>query len=431
MARACVKAGLIGFGTIGAGVVKLFKNSSERISRKSGVKVELVKICDLDIKRDRGVKVEKSMLTTDVNEIINNPEIDIVIELMGGYKPACDFVLKAINNGKSVVTANKAMISKYWDELYAACAKNSVEIMAEASVGGGIPILRGLDKGLAANRIEKVIGILNGTCNYILTKMSQEKLSFEQALKQAQELGFAEADPTLDIEGFDTQHKLIILSKMSFGGKLSANDVHVEGISKVKDMDIQNADELGYVMKLLAIGERVEGGVNARVHPALVEKSRLLASVNNEYNAIYVKGDAVGETMFYGKGAGEMPTASAVMSDVIYLAKNIANNVKPVFAAPAKKKKAAKIVKMDEIKSKFYLRFNVRDSAGTLAKIAGILGANDISIESVLQKARHTHEKVPVVIMTYEAKEANMRKALKKIDALPVVKEKTVVYRVV
>lgn len=431
MARASVKAGLIGFGTIGTGVVKLFKNSAELISRKSGVKVELVKICDIDIKRDRGVKIDRSMLTTDVNDIINNPEIDIVIELMGGYKPASDFVLKALNNGKCVVSANKAMISKYWDELHAACAKNSVEIMAEASVGGGIPILRGLDKGLAANKIEKVIGILNGTCNYILTKMTQEKLSFDAALKQAQQLGFAEADPTLDIEGFDTQHKLMILSKMSFGGKLAASDVHVEGISKVKDMDIQYADELGYVMKLLAIAERTEEGINARVHPSLVEKSRLLASVNNEYNAIYVKGDAVGETMFYGKGAGEMPTASAVLSDVIYLAKNIANNVKPVYAQAAKKKKPQKLVKMDEIKSKFYLRFNVRDSAGTLAKIAGILGANDISIESVLQKARHTHEKVPVIIMTYEAKEANMRKALKKIDALPVVKEKTVVYRVV
>ena len=214
------------------------------------VKVELVKICDIDIKRDRGVKIDRSMLTTDVNDIINNPEIDIVIELMGGYKPASDFVLKALNNGKCVVSANKAMISKYWDELHAACAKNSVEIMAEASVGGGIPILRGLDKGLAANKIEKVIGILNGTCNYILTKMTQEKLSFDAALKQAQQLGFAEADPTLDIEGFDTQHKLMILSKMSFGGKLAASDVHVEGISKVKDMDIQYADELGYVMKI-------------------------------------------------------------------------------------------------------------------------------------------------------------------------------------
>ncbi len=431
MAKDVVKLGLIGFGNIGTGVVKMFKNSGDMLSEKAGVKLELKKICDLDIKRDRGVAVAPSMLTVNASDILEDPEIDIVIELMGGYKPAVDFVLKAMANKKHVVTANKAMVSKYWDEVAKAASGNRVEIMAEASVGGGIPILRGIDKGLAANKLHEIMAIVNGTCNYILTRMTVDKLTFADALAQAQKLGFAEADPTFDIEGIDAMHKLIILSNLSFNVSVKEKDVDVQGIKGVEAVDIENAGELGYVMKLLAIASKQKDGLNVRVHPALVSKNHMLASVNYEFNAIYVKGDAAGETMFYGRGAGEMPTASAVLSDVIYIARNIAHGI--VKKTAAKDKSAGVRIKgTGGIRSKYYIRFNVVDRAGVLAEIAGILGKNDISIESVIQKSRHTHEKVPVVIMTYEASEPDFMKAIKKIDNMKkIVKEKTVFYRVV
>ncbi|MCE5299927.1 MAG: homoserine dehydrogenase [Spirochaetia bacterium] len=431
MEKKVIKAGLIGFGTIGKGVVKLFKNSGSIIDAKSGVRVELKKICDLDIKTDRGVKVAPGVLTTDINDIINDPEIDIVIELMGGYRPAFDFVLRALNSGKNVVSANKAMISKYWRELRQAAQKNGVSIMCEASVGGGIPILRGLEQGLAANRIIEIRGILNGTCNYILTKMTMEKMTFDAALREAQQKGFAEADPTFDIEGYDTMHKAIIISNMSFDSRFSERDVAVQGIKGIDFTDIQYADELGYVMKLLAIASRDVDGVNIRVQPSFVPKDNMLASVNYEFNAIYVKGDAVGETLFYGRGAGEMPTASAVLSDIIHIARNMAHGYTYRKAQIAVKEAAVKVKSIGSIVSKYYLRFSVSDRAGVLAQIAGILGRYNISIESVLQKARHSVSKVPVVIMTYEANEADLRRALKKIDALATTKEKTVVYRVI
>ncbi|PKL92743.1 MAG: homoserine dehydrogenase [Candidatus Goldiibacteriota bacterium HGW-Goldbacteria-1] len=431
MAKDTVKAGLIGFGTIGTGVVKLFKNSAELINTKSGIKVELVKVCDLDIKRDRGVKLAPGMLTTNVNDIIENPEIDIVIELMGGYKPALDFVTRALKNGKRVVTANKALISKYWEEISAASKEGDAEIMAEASVGGGIPILRGLDKGLAANKIEKIMAILNGTCNYILTKMTVDKMSFDAALKEAQQKGFAEADPTLDIEGFDTMHKITVLSRMSFGKGIKHEDIHVEGIKGIDYTDIKYGQEMGYVMKLLAIAQRCKEGINVRVHPVFVPQMNLLASVNYEYNAIFVRGDAVGDTLFYGKGAGELPTASAVLSDVIYIARNMASGAKHVRYASKAKTEKIKVLPIGETVNRYYIRFNVVDKAGVMGEITGVLGKHNISIASVIQKEQNQHSKVPVVFMTYAAKEADVIKALKAIDKLAIVKEKTVMYRVI
>ncbi len=430
MKKDSIKAGLIGFGTIGRGVAKLFLNSGSIINSKSGIAVELKKICDLDITTDRGIKLPEGMLTSNINDILNDPEIDIVIELIGGYKPALDFVLRAIQAGKHVVTANKALLSKYWDEIAGAAAKNGVQIMAEASVGGGIPILRGMDKGLAANRIEKIMAILNGTCNYILTKMTFEKMTFDAALKEAQAKGFAEADPTLDIEGFDTMHKITILSTMAFGSRIKEGDIPVEGIKKVDYTDIEYAGEFGYVMKLLAVAEKEGAAASVRVHPALVNKKHLLASVNNEFNAIYLKGDAVGETMFYGRGAGEMPTASAVLSDVIYIARDISHGLEHI-EKTVKSGQPVKMQKPGDIISKYYLRFNVVDKTGVLASIAGVLGKNNIGIESVIQKVQKQHFQVPVVIMTYAAKESDMNKSLKKINAMKAVKEKTVVYRVV
>jgi homoserine dehydrogenase len=431
MEKSTIKVGLIGFGTIGRGVAKLFLNSSSIINKKAGIKLELKKICDLDIKTDRGIKIPEGVLTTNINDLLNDPEIDIIIELMGGYKPALDFVLRALNSGKHVVTANKALLSKYWDEIAGAAAKNKVEIMAEASVGGGIPILRAMDKGLAANRIEKIMGILNGTCNYILTKMTLDKMSFDEALKEAQAKGFAEANPTLDIEGFDTMHKIVILSSMAFSTRIKEQDVPVEGIKGVDYMDIQYAEEFGYVMKLLAIAEKEGNQADIRVHPVLINKKHLLASVNYEFNAIYVKGDAVGETLFYGKGAGEMPTASAVLSDVIYIAKNISLGMATKENLKSEKTEAVKIQKSGLSVSKYYLRFSVVDKPGVLASVTGILGKNHISIESVIQKVQDTHSKVPVVIMTYGAKEADIKKSLKTIDDMEYVKQKTVVYRVI
>jgi len=431
MQKNVIKVGLIGFGTIGRGVAKLFLNSASTINKKSGIKVELKKICDMDIKTDRGTKLPKDILTNNVNDLLNDPEIDIIIELIGGYKPALDFVLKALNSGKHVVTANKALLSKYWDEIAVAASVNKVEVMAEASVGGGIPILRSMDKGLAANKIEKIMAILNGTCNYILTKMTLEKMSFDVALKEAQAKGFAEADPTLDIEGFDTMHKIVILSSMAFGTRVKESDVSVEGIKGIDYTDIQYADEFGYVMKLLAVAEKDDNQADIRVHPVLINKKHLLASVNYEFNAIYLKGDAVGETLFYGRGAGEMPTASAVLSDVIYIARNISHGMVRKEDFKQEKTKPITIQKSGTSVSKYYLRFNVVDKPGVLANVTGILGKNNISIESVIQKVQDTHSKVPVVIMTYGAKEADLKKALKKIDAMEYVKQKTVVYRVV
>lgn len=425
-----VRVGLVGFGTVGTGVVKLFKQSADIINRKAGIQVELAKVCDIDIKRDRGVKLAQGVLTNKIEDVVDNPDIDIVIELMGGYKPALDFILRALKNRKSVVTANKKLLAKHWDEIAAAANEHNMEVMAEASVGGGIPVLMGIDKGLSANRIERVMGILNGTCNFILTKMTVDKMSFASALKEAQEKGFAEADPTLDIEGFDTMHKLIVLANLGFGKKVDEKDVYVEGIKNVDYMDIQFGDELGYVMKLLAIGEKEGNELNCRVHPVLVSKNHLLASVNYEFNAVHVKGDAVGDVMFYGKGAGEMPTASAVVSDVIYIAKNISHGVK---RNPYHINKGANITmkNIGDVAAKFYIRFNVLDHAGVLAKIAGALGKHGISIKSVIQKARHSKEKVPVVITTYEAKESGLKKALAAIDRMKIIKAKTVVYRIV
>jgi homoserine dehydrogenase len=425
-----VKVGLIGFGTVGTGVVKLLKHNAEIISRKAGIPVELVKICDIDTKRDRGVKLSKGVLTSKIGEIVDNPDIDIIVELMGGYRPALDFILRALKNRKSVVTANKKLLAKHWDDVALAANEHGMEVMAEASVGGGIPVLMGVDKGLAANRIEKIMAILNGTCNYILTKMTVEKMSFSDALKEAQAKGFAEADPTLDIEGFDTMHKLVVLANLGFGKKVDEKDVYVEGIKHVDYMDIQYADEFGYVMKLLAIGEKEGNELNCRVHPVLVSKSHLLASVNYEFNAIHLRGDAVGDVMFYGRGAGEMPTASAVVADIIYIAKNIAHGVKrnPYHTG---KGKNIKMKDIGDVAGKYYIRFNVLDRAGVLAKIAGALGKYGISIKSVIQKSRHSKEKVPVVITTYEACEASLKKALAAIDRMKIVKAKTVVYRIV
>jgi homoserine dehydrogenase len=428
MRKNVVNVGLIGLGTVGTGVYKLFKNSAEIINNKSGCNVNLLKVCDIKKERFKKLNIKKEIATTDVNHIINNPEIDIVIELIGGLKPAYDFILTSLKNKKHVVTANKALLSVYWENLIKTADENNVWLMVEASVGGGIPVIRALMEGLAANKIQKIIGILNGTTNFILTKMFFENKNFSDALKEAQKMGFAEADPTLDIEGFDAMHKIIVLSNIAFSKFIKEKDVYVEGIKNVDSLDITFGYELGYIMKLLAIAEKEGDSLNVRVHPTFVAKDKLIASVNYENNAIFIKGDAVGETMFYGKGAGQMPTASAILSDVIEIAKNLSSGVEKI--PYLIKETNLKILKIGDVKSKYYIRFNVVDKPGVLAKISGVLGKHDISIQSVIQKARSTNEKVPVVFMTYEAKEENFKKAIKEIDNLSIIKEKTVFYRV-
>jgi homoserine dehydrogenase len=422
-----VNIGLIGFGTIGSGVVAILTQNLDLIEKKAEARIILKKIVDLDIKTPRNVKVNPEILSEDVNDIIDDPEIDIVIELIGGYEPALSFILKAMENGKHVITANKALIAKHWEQLMKSAHKNDVRICFEASVGGGIPILQPLNESLAANHIESIYGIINGTANYILTKMTEENSEFEDVLIEAQNRGYAEQDPTFDIEGFDTAQKLIILTVLGFGVYLRQEEFHVEGINKLTLEDIKFANnELGYIIKLLAIAKNVKGELEVRVHPTLIPKNHLLASVNNVFNGIYVVGDAIGPIMMYGQGAGMMPTASAVIGDCLDVIKNMK---KKVLYGP----QITPVKRIKEIKhliSKYYIRLTVIDKPGVLHKISGILSDYNISIESVNQNKRSEGQSVPIFMVTHEAIEKNISKAIKKIDKLDFIMSKTVFIRI-
>ncbi len=422
-----INLGLIGFGTIGTGVVATLKQNLDLIEGKASAKIRLKKIVDLDIKTPRKVEVDPKILSTDVDDILENPEIDIVIELIGGYEPARSFILRAMENKKHVVTANKALLAKHWDEIIKNAKKNNVRICFEASVGGGIPLLVPLNESLAANHIQSIYGIINGTANYILTKMTQENRDFDDVLREAQDKGYAEQDPTFDIEGFDTAQKLIILTVLGFGVYVKQDEFHVEGISKITKEDIKFAkDELGYVIKLLAISRIVDEELEVRVHPTLIPQDHLLASVNDVFNGIYIVGDVVGPVMMYGQGAGMMPTSSAVVSDCLDIIKNMD---KPVAYGP-KYTQVKRIKDMKQIKSKYYMRFTVIDKPGVLHAISGILSEFNISIASVTQKERKKGQEVPIFMMIHEALERDIREAVKKIDKLDVVKDKTLFIRV-
>lgn len=428
-----VNIGLIGFGTIGAGVVKLLKKNGTLIQQKTGIKLVIRRIADLDIVTDRGVKVDKDVLTTNVNDILNDPKIDIVIELIGGYKPAKEFILKAIGSGKHVVTANKALLAVHGDEIIKAAVKNSVHLGFEASVCGGIPIIRVIKEGLCATKITSLFGIFNGTCNYILTKMTEGGGEFEDILKKAQQLGYAEADPTFDVEGIDTAHKLAILIMLSFGTRVSFKDIYTEGISKIAPIDIEFAKNLGYKIKLIAIAKSDGESIQARVHPTMISQKHPLSTVDDVYNAVYVDTDATGPTMFYGKGAGMMPTASAVLADVIEAARNIDKGIServPLLSFMDKYIKTIPIKPIGETVSKYYMRITVKDMPGVLSKISGILGDHKISIESVIQKGKPSEKNVPIVLQTYEALDSSVKGALKEIDNLSFVTKKTVFIRI-
>jgi homoserine dehydrogenase len=425
-----INVGIIGFGIVGSGTARVLLENKDIIQRRVGFEINLKRIADLDITTDRGIKVPDGVLTTDVNMLFNDPEIQIVVELIGGIRPAKDFILKAIQNGKHVVTANKALLATEGTDIFQAAKKNGVEVGFEASVAGAIPIIKVMKEGLIANRIKAIYGIINGTSNYILTKMTDEDVEFADALKEAQKLGYAEADPTFDIEGIDTAHKLTILATLAYGIPLSYPAVHIEGISKISAQDIAFATELGYKVKLLAITKETNGEIELRVHPTMLPKEYLIAKVDGPFNAIYVEGDATGSTMYYGRGAGSVPTGSAVVSDIVDIARNIQKNSIGRVPTIPDISGEARIKKIDDVSSKYYFRFSALDKPGVLSKISGILGAHNISIASVIQKGRRIGEAVPLVVLTHEAKEKDVRQAISEIDTLQVVMGNTVMIRV-
>ncbi len=428
-----IKVGLIGWGTVGSGVVEILNRNKEIIKRRlGGAELELKWVADINLERPRPVYVAPEKLTRDARIILEDPEIDIVVELIGGIEPAKSFIIKALENRKHVVTANKALLAHHGNELFSIAVKNGRVIAYEASVAGGIPIIKALREGLSANRIDTIVGILNGTCNFILTMMKERGLSFSEALKEAQQLGYAEADPTLDIEGIDTAHKLAVASAIAFNIPISFDKIYVEGISHIDPLDIQFGEEFGYQLKLLAIAREREGKVELRVHPTFVPSNHVLASVRGAYNAVFIHGDAVGQTMFYGLGAGMMPTGSAVVADLIDLARAIlkhsdfADITNPL-------PREVSIVDMEDIVSCYYFRFSAVDRPGVLSKISGVLGRNNISISAVIQKGRSSlksDDSVPIVMLTHEALESAVRKALVEIDSLDVVRSKTQLIRI-
>jgi len=428
-----INVGIVGFGTVGTGTAKILIENSLLIEERVGTPIVVKKIADHDIEKPREINVDPAILTKDANEILNDPEIDIVVELIGGYGYAKEFILKAIDKGKHVVTANKALLAVHGDEIFRAAYRKGVDIGFEASVGGGIPIIRALKEGLVANRIESIYGIVNGTTNYILTKMTAEGKKFGDVLKKAQEKGYAETDPTFDVEGVDAAHKLAVLISLAYGVRIRFEDIYTEGISKITPLDIEFAREFGYRIKLLAITKDDRGKIEARVHPTMLKESAMLANVDGVFNAIYVTGDAVGSTMFYGRGAGMMPTGSAVVSDIADIARNIikkSHQRVPPLGCSEGCIKDAKVKDISETVNHYYIRFSAMDKPGVLSKISGILGENNISISSMIQKGRQVGGSVPIVMMTHEANEKDVRKALDEIDRLPVVHDKTVFIRI-
>ena len=428
-----IKFGLLGFGTIGTGVVRNIQQNGAIIEKRLGRKLELIKIADLDIETDRGVELESGILSAAVEDVISNPEIDIVIELIGGYEPAKSFILKAIANGKHIVTANKALMAVHGQEIIAAADQQGVSVLFEAAVGGGIPIISAIKENLCSNEFSSVLGILNGTCNFILTKMTEEGSDFAPVLQEAQELGYAEADPTFDIEGIDTAHKISLLSALCFGTTVDFEQVYTEGISNITATDIQFAEQMGYKIKLLAIGKNLGDEIEVRVHPTMLPGSYQLAEINGVFNAVRLNGDFVGPTLLYGSGAGMDATASAVMGDVMAISRDILSGARsrvPIMGYAADQIKSLPIKAMSEIVSHYYLRFTTIDQPGVLAKIAGCLGRYNISIQSMIQPECHAADSIPIVLMTHAAKEVDVATALTEIEALDIISQPTCLIRV-
>ena len=427
-----IKVGLIGLGTVGSGAFQILRDNAELIRQRVGVPIEVVKIAVRDIGRDRGLNIPSSILTDNPSQITDDPNIDIVVELIGGYEPAKELLLTAIARGKHVVTANKALLAVHGSELHDAARRAGVAIGFEGSVAGGIPVIKALKESLAANRILSIYGIINGTSNYILTKMTDEERSFEDVLREAQSAGYAEADPTFDVGGIDTAHKLAILVNLAFGIPINLNDIFTEGITAIRPLDIDFGKTLGFKVKLLAIAKLHNGKAEARVHPTMVPDEYPIAKVGGVYNAIQIVGDACQDIMLYGRGAGSLPTGSAVVADIMDIARYML--MEPSRRLPAEPSGNAlplpELQPMASVSSLYYLRLMAMDEPGVLSQISGVLGQHRISIAQMIQRGRKQGGSVPLVIMTHTALERDIQRALVKIEALSCVTEKPVLIRV-
>ncbi|MGZ8269337.1 MAG: homoserine dehydrogenase [Burkholderiales bacterium] len=420
-----INVGLLGIGTVGGGTFNVLRRNQEEIARRAGSAITIKMVADKDLERARAIVGERAIITADAYEVVNNPDIDIVVELIGGTGVARELMLKAIANGKHVVTANKALLAQHGNEIFAAARKRDVMVAFEAAVGGGIPIIKSLREGLTANRIEWIAGIINGTSNFILSEMREKGASFADVLKEAQARGYAEADPTFDIEGVDAAHKLAIMAAIGFGIPMQFEAAYIEGISKLTREDIRYAEELGYRIKLLGIAKRKSKGFELRVHPTLIPARRLIANVEGVMNAILVKGDAVGQTMYYGAGAGAEPTASAVVADIVDVARMLTSDPEhrvPHLAFQPDQLSDTPILPMSEVETSYYFRMRVFDKPGVLADVTRILADSSISIDAMVQKEPHEgEEQVDIIMLTHLTVEKNVNAALAKIEALPAV----------
>jgi homoserine dehydrogenase len=434
-----ISVGLLGLGNVGSGVVKLLADNADAIrQRLGGASVEIKKIAVREADKPRLVDVPPSLITTDVKAVLGDPAIEIVLELIGGEEPARQYLLAAIAAGKHIVTANKALLALHGDELFAAAAERGVDLYYEASVGGGVPIIRALREGLASDRVDELVAIVNGTSNFLLTTMTEEGRPFDDILKEAQEKGYAEADPSLDVDGWDAAHKLCVLVPLCFGTRIKMEQVLVEGLRGIEPVDFRYAERFGYVIKPLVIGKDYGDSVEARVHPTLIPRRFMLSSVNGVFNAVYVSSYALGSSMYYGRGAGMMPTAVAVVSDVIEVSRNLlASSAGAPLRANWRRGHGATEIRQrrirahGELESRYYLRFGVTDKPGVLAQLAGMLGEHDISISEVVQEGQRDEGRpVTVVVTTHRAREKNVQAALGIIDRLPTVRDKTRLLRI-
>ena len=410
-----VKVGLVGTGTVGGGCLDILRNHKEEFKRHFGVEIELARVCS----RKSNVAEEFGLgdiFTTDFHVVVNDPEIDLVIELIGGTAIAKEVVMDALRNGKSVVTANKALMATSGEEIMGLAAEKDAEIAFEASVGGAIPIIVPLKHSLIANRIDSIMGIVNGTTNYMLTRMDEDGMSYEDVLKEAQQKGYAEADPTADVDGLDAAAKIAILASIAFNSRVTMDQVYAEGIRRISPIDLAMAHEMGYAVKLLAHAYRTDAGIDVRVHPTMIPVSHQLATVNGVFNAIYTVGDAAGESMFFGEGAGAGPAASAVMGDVLEVARHLQMGIKPIVGCTCTD--SLPILSIEDLKTKYYIRFVVADRSGVLAAAADIFAKYDVSVKTVTQRGNAARDDVSLVFVTHTAEERNVRKAIDDILAL-------------
>ncbi|MCX7857517.1 MAG: homoserine dehydrogenase [Deltaproteobacteria bacterium] len=424
-----IGVGIIGFGTVGVGTVKILRENHWLIKQRTGIDIRLLKIADVDLKRKRDVNVEPNLLTDDPSEIINDDRIEIVVELIGGIRPAYDYIIEAIRKGKWVVTANKALLAEKGTEIFKLAREKNCEIGFEGSVCGGIPVIKAIRDGLIGNKITSILGILNGTSNYVLTKMTEEESSFEDALKEAQKYGFAERDPSLDVDGVDAAHKLLILILLAFHYQLRMEDIVVRGVRRIEPIDIKFAKEFGYKIKLLAVAKLFGSEIEARVEPVMLPINHPLSSVDGVYNAVFILGDRVGANLYYGRGAGADPTGSAVVSDIVDMALRMRGE-KKIPRIPVVSDEIKGVRPGNEVCAPFYMRFIAEDRPGVLSKISGILASYNISISAVIQKGRKEGGFVPIVMLTHEAEEGPLKKAKDEIDKLSFIKGETLYLRI-